>query len=93
MPRLRLFGRPELLNSSGCSIHITGLAWSGGFGPPADSIDELCEITYARPWRSAPISVREIDGFTDEFFIYHEDLELCRKVRMRVLRVVIDAGR
>src|SRR5918999_1344181 len=35
MPRLRLLDRPELLNSAGCQIHISGLAWSGGYGLPA----------------------------------------------------------
>jgi GT2 family glycosyltransferase len=91
MPRLRLLDQPELLNSAGCQIHISGLAWSGGFGLPAASIAEVSEITYANgsafAIRAEPF--REVGGFTDEFFIYHEDLELCWKVRMRGLRVVI----
>jgi GT2 family glycosyltransferase len=91
MPRLRLLDRPELLNSSGCSIHISGLAWSGGFGLPAESIGELREITYANGSALAIRAdlFREVGGFTDELFIYHEDLELCWKVRMRGLRIVI----
>jgi GT2 family glycosyltransferase len=91
MPRLRLLDQPELLNSAGCRIHISGLAWSGGFGLPAESIGELREITYANGSALAIRAdvFREIGGFTDEFFIYHEDLELCWKVRMRGLRVVI----
>jgi GT2 family glycosyltransferase len=91
MPRLRLFDRPELLNSAGCSIHISGLAWSGGYGLPADSIAELREITYANGSALAIRAdlFREVGGFTDEFFIYHEDLELGWKVRMRGLRVVM----
>jgi GT2 family glycosyltransferase len=91
MPRLRLLDRPELLNSSGCSIHISGLAWSSGFGQPAESIAELREITYANGSALAIRAAlfREVGEFTDEFFIYHEDLELCWKVRMRGLRVVM----
>jgi GT2 family glycosyltransferase len=91
MPRLRLLDRPELLNSAGCQIHISGLAWSGGFGLPAASVAELREITYANGSALAIRAelYREVDGFTDEFFIYHEDLELCWKVRMRGLRVVM----
>ena len=90
-PRLRLFDRPGLLNSAGCSIHISGLAWSSGFGLPAESISELREITYANGSALAIRAdlFRQVGGFTDEFFIYHEDLELCWKVRMRGLRVVI----
>jgi GT2 family glycosyltransferase len=91
MPRLRLLDRPELLNSAGCVIHISGLAWSAGFGLPASSVAELSEITYANGSALAIRAelFREVGGFTDEFFIYHEDLELCWKVRMRGLRVVM----
>jgi GT2 family glycosyltransferase len=91
MPRLRLLDRPELLNSAGCEIHISGLAWSGGFGLPAASVGELREITYAN---GSALAIgaelfREVGGFTDEFFIYHEDLELGWKVRMSGLRIVM----
>lgn len=91
MPRLRLLDEPELLNSAGCDIHISGLAWSGGYGLPASSVAELREITYAN---GSALAIRaelfhEVEGFTDEFFIYHEDLELCWKVRMRGLDVVM----
>jgi GT2 family glycosyltransferase len=91
MPRLRLLDQPELLNSAGCLIHISGLAWSGGFGLPASSIAEVREITYANGSALAIRAdlFREVGGFTDAFFIYHEDLELCWKVRMRGLRVAI----
>ena len=91
MPRLRLLDEPELLNSAGCEIHISGLAWSGGYRTPAASVAELREITYAN---GSALAMRadlfhEVGGFTDEFFIYHEDLELCWKVRMRGLDVVM----
>ena len=68
-------------NSAGCEIHISGLAWSGGFGASASSIDELREITYANGFALAIRAdlFQEVGGFTDEFFIYHEDLELCWK--------------
>jgi GT2 family glycosyltransferase len=91
MPRLRLLDEPGLLNSAGCEIHISGLAWSGGYGTPADSVAELREITYANGSALAIRSelFRKVGGFTDEFFIYHEDLELCWKVRMRGLDVVM----
>src|SRR5688500_1530722 len=35
MARLRLLDRPELLNSRGTEVHISGLAWAGGYGEPA----------------------------------------------------------
>ena len=54
--------------------------------PASGSIGEMREITYANGSALAIRAdlFREVGGFTDEFFIYHEDLELCWKVRMRV---------
>lgn len=91
MPRLRLLDRPDVLNSAGCAIHISGLAWSDGYGLPAASIDSVREITYANGSALAIRAdlFREVGGFTDEYFIYHEDLELCWQVRMRGLSVVV----
>ncbi|MGH3080764.1 MAG: glycosyltransferase [Gaiellaceae bacterium] len=34
---LRLLDRPELLNSAGNEVHVTGIAWAGPYGQPADS--------------------------------------------------------
>jgi len=92
MARLRLMDRPELLNSTGCVIHFTGLAWSDGYGEPVESLTEPREITYANGSALAIRTklFRELGGFTPELFIYHEDLELGWRVRMRGLRVVID---
>jgi len=92
MARLRLMNEPELLNSIGCAIHFTGLAWSDGFREPAGSVTETREITYAN---GSALAIRadlfhELGGFTPELFIYHEDLELGWRVRMRGLRVVIE---
>jgi GT2 family glycosyltransferase len=91
MPRLRLLEQPEVLNSTGCVIHISGLAWTSGYGEPAESVTERREIPYANGSALAirPELFREVGGFTDEYFAYHEDLELCWKVRMRGLPVVL----
>jgi GT2 family glycosyltransferase len=91
MPRLRLLDRPDLLNSTGCVIHISGLAWTSGYGEPAESVTRRREIPYANGSALAirPELFRQVGGFTDEYFAYHEDLELCWKVRMRGLPVVL----
>jgi GT2 family glycosyltransferase len=91
MPRLRLLDRPEVMNSTGCVIHISGLAWTSGYGEPAESVTERREIPYANGSALAirHALFREVGGFTDEYFAYHEDLELCWKVRMRGLPVVL----
>ncbi|MGH3030467.1 MAG: glycosyltransferase family 2 protein [Gaiellaceae bacterium] len=94
MARLRLLAQPELLNSSGNVIHVTGLAWSGGYGRPAIDVAEPREITYPSGAAMAMRAdvFRDLGGFRDELFLYHEDLELGWRARMRGYRVVLMPG-
>jgi GT2 family glycosyltransferase len=92
MPRLRLQREPELLNSCGATIHISGMAWSSGFRAPVAFLDGPREITYAN---GSVLAIgralfEDLGGFADELFTYHEDLELGWRARMRGLRIVID---
>lgn len=92
MGRLRLFDRRELMNATGCAIHISGLAWSDGYGEPVESVDRQCEITYAN---GSALAIRaelfhRLGGFTPELFIYHEDLELGWRARMQGYRIVLE---
>jgi len=89
--RLRLLDEPELLNSSGNVLHVSGLAWPGGYRERAESLTEPREIAYAS---GAALAIRadlfrELGGFTEELFLYQEDLELCWRARLRGLRVVV----
>jgi GT2 family glycosyltransferase len=89
--RLRLFQQPELLNSSGNVVHVSGLAWPGGYGERADTLTRPREIGYAS---GAAFAIRadvfrELGGFTEEFFLYQEDLELCWRARLHGLRVLV----
>jgi GT2 family glycosyltransferase len=91
MPRLRLLDHPELLNSGGNVLHVTGLAWAGGYGERADAIDAVRDVTYAT---GAAMAIRAelfraLGGFTEELFMYQEDLELGWRVRLAGLRVVV----
>jgi GT2 family glycosyltransferase len=92
MGRLLLMDRPDVLNAAGCTIHVSGLAWSDGYGEPADSIVDTREITYANGSALAIRSerFRELGGFTDELFMYHEDLELGWRARMQGYRIVLE---
>ena len=90
--RLRLLDRPELLNSSGNVVHLSGLAWPGGYGEPADELGDQREIAYAS---GAALAIRadlfrELGGFTEELFLYQEDLELCWRARLGGHRVVVE---
>ena len=92
--RLRLLNDPEQLNSSGNVVHVSGLAWPGGYGDPADALTLPQEIAYAS---GAAFAIRrdlfhELGGFTEELFLYQEDLELCWRAHLRGLRVLVDPG-
>ena len=89
--RLRLLDRPELLNSSGNVVHVSGLAWPGGYGDPADTLTRPREIAYASGAACAIRAdvFRELGGFTEELFLYQEDLELCWRARLHGLRVLV----
>jgi GT2 family glycosyltransferase len=91
MARLRLLGKPELLNSSGNLVHVSGLAWAGGYGERADGLVETREVPYAS---GAAMAIRaevfrELGGFREDFFLYHEDVDLGWRARMRGYRVVV----
>jgi GT2 family glycosyltransferase len=89
--RLRLLDNPELLNSSGNVVHVSGLAWPGGYRDRADALTSPREIAYAS---GAACAVRaevfkELGGFTEALFLYQEDLELCWRARLHGLRVLV----
>jgi GT2 family glycosyltransferase len=92
MARLRLLDRPEVLNSRGLELHLSGLSWAGGYGEPADSVDSVRDV--AAPSGTAMAiraeTFRALGGFTDELFMYQEDLLLGWKARLAGLRVVVD---
>jgi GT2 family glycosyltransferase len=89
--RLRLLRQPELLNSSGNIVHVSGFAWPGGYGDPADELADPQDIPYAS---GAAFAIRrdvfrELGGFTEEFFLYQEDLELSWRAHLHGLRVLV----
>ena len=89
--RLRLLDRPETLNSAGNEVHVTGIAWAGAYGQPADSVAKLQDVPFPS---GAAMAIRrevfeELGGFTEELFLYQEDLILGWRVRLRGLRVVV----
>jgi GT2 family glycosyltransferase len=90
--RLRLLDRPELLNSRGTEVHVSGIGWAAGYGEPADSLRERLEI--AAPSGAAMAiraeTFRELGGFAEELFMYLEDVELGWRAHLAGLRVVVD---
>jgi GT2 family glycosyltransferase len=89
--RLRLLDRPDLLNSAGNVLHVTGLAWAGRYGEPVEQVTQEEEVAY--PTGAAMALKSEVfwdlGGFTEELFMYQEDLELAWRARLRGLRIVL----
>jgi GT2 family glycosyltransferase len=92
MARLRLLDRPELLNSHGLELHVSGLSWAGGYGEPVESVDVVRDVPAPSGTAMAmrTETFRALGGFTDELFMYQEDLLLGWKARLAGLRVVVD---
>jgi GT2 family glycosyltransferase len=90
--RLRLLDEPELLNSAGNEVHVTGIAWAGLYGEPASSVTEVRDVAFPT---GAAMAIRrdlfgQLGGFTEELFMYQEDLILGWRARLRGLRVVVN---
>jgi GT2 family glycosyltransferase len=94
MARVRLLDRPELLNSGGTVVHVSGLAWAGRYGESAETVDQVEDV--AGP-SGAAMAIRrdlfeELGGFTDELFMYLEDTELGWRAHLHGKRVVVVPG-
>jgi GT2 family glycosyltransferase len=89
MGSIRLADAPELMNSAGNPVHITGLCWAGGFNEPASSYAErrqvtsgsgCCFVIRRELWK-------RLGGFAPEYFAYCEDTELSLRLWQRGLSV------
>lgn len=75
---LRLYDRPEVMNSAGNPVHFLGLSWAGSLGEPAGAHAAPGDVASAS---GAALAVRrstwvELGGFWDDMFAYCEDAEL-----------------
>lgn len=91
MARLRLLERPELLNSRGTAVHVSGIVWAQGF---EDVADGAAAGEIPAPSGAALAMRREtyerLGGFTPELFMYLEDVELGWRAHLHGLRVVLE---
>jgi GT2 family glycosyltransferase len=73
------------INSFGNPVHFTGIVWAGGHGrpiaeaPPAGEVIALSGACLAIPL----VTWRQLGGFPRRFFLYHEDVDLSLRLRLR----------
>lgn len=74
----------ERINSAGNPIHYTGIVWAGMHGRPIAEAPPAGEVTYlsgaclAIPRRTWD----RVGGFPEEYFLYHEDVDMCLRLRL-----------
>ena len=76
--------RPDLLDGEGDAYHVSGLAWRRGYEMPVYPPGEAEEVFS--PCGAAALYKRseylEVGGLDEDFFAYHEDVDLGFKLRL-----------
>lgn len=83
MPYL-LLGDSGKVNSAGNALHISGLSWVNGLDTSPDFEAGVSRISAAS---GACLAVKrswfnEIGGMSEEYFMYHEDLDFCARLQL-----------
>ncbi len=96
--KILLFPRPEearenpRVNSLGNIIHFLGFGFTSGYGETDGEITGYPEIKGYASGCSFIIRAevfKKIGGYMEEFYMYHDDLELSLKVRLAGYKIVL----
>lgn len=87
---VRLLDQPDVVNTVGNPVHVTGLSWAGGMGQPAR--DHSSRTTVASASGAATVArldrFRALGGFYEAMFAYCEDSDLSLRAWQRGWSVV-----
>jgi GT2 family glycosyltransferase len=79
---------PGYLDGEGDAYHISGLGWRRNYGHPVQEKSEIEEIFS--PCAAAALYPRQVfldaKGFDEDYFSYHEDVDLGFRLRLKGLR-------
>lgn len=82
---------PELLDGAGDVFHISGLAWRRFTGERAERLGLETEEVFS-PCAAAALYLRQaflqVGGFDEDFFSYHEDVDLGFRLRLEGFRSI-----
>jgi N-acetylglucosaminyl-diphospho-decaprenol L-rhamnosyltransferase len=72
------------INSAGNPVHFTGIVWAGGHGRPIETAPGAGEVTALS---GASLAIPRLTweshgGFAEQFFLYHEDVDLSLRLRL-----------
>jgi GT2 family glycosyltransferase len=84
----------ERINSAGNPVHFTGIVWAGGHGRPISEAPPAGEVTYlSGACLAIPRKIWDAaGGFPEQFFLYHEDVDLCLRLRLAGGTLGIEPG-
>ena len=73
------------INSARNPLHFTGIVWAGGHGRPVGEAPPAGEVTsLSGACLAVPLDIwRQVGGFPERFFLYHEDVDLALRLRLR----------
>ena len=72
--------------SAGNPVHFTGIVWAGMHGRPIAEAPAAGEevVCLSGACLAIPLTTwRELGGFPERFFLYHEDVDLSVRLRLR----------
>lgn len=87
--------KPELLDGTGDSYHVSGVAWRRNINYPANQFGLNAEEIFT-PCAAAALYLREaflnVSGFDEDFFSYFEDVDVGFRLRLRGYRALYVPG-